>query len=64
MQYRKTTYELRKFLGSIKPINSISKPVIIKHFKGYWIDFWTCEEVIVGEKKDEKGNLLKFIEYY
>ena len=54
---------LKKWYGDIKPVNKISRPVIVRIKKGYILEFWSIEEVIIGEKKDPNGTKT-FTQYY
>lgn len=70
MQLRSTVTAVKKLFGhSLKPINKLTIPVIVKVVtnvkkQGFWMQYWTYEEIIKGEKQDKQGNKLKFFRYY
>jgi len=66
MNYRSSIEKLKEVFGSeVQPINNITIPVIVKDFylKRYWIDYFTPEDIIIGEKYKHERKIV-FIDYY
>ena len=68
MKVLSTIYGVRKLFGNIKPINDRSLPVIVwcrkSELCGYWLEFWSIEDIVKGTKEDQQGFIKTFIEYY
>jgi hypothetical protein len=69
MKTKKTYKEVKELFGKLKNINDNTIRVVVKVVNnkkkvGLWMQYWTYEDIIKGEKIDKLGNKIIFLSKY